>query len=1069
MVIRLLLAFVSSFVFASQSFAQFKVPESQLSYVETELKKVRDEYFSKADALNYKDPGADAKGGWRVSQAAWEKMELKIGYPPEPIRKILDVDPAKRSGAEKTSVRNFYLGFVNKKSRLQLQRLAERYGLLQAHKRAGEGGITQNKHYALAIQFWQRRFVDAYRMTTSDKPKTQAIVIKYLDSAARNYANDGWLDNSTNSLGHASRKAGCKHPIVRLLTLDLGTAELKKKVAKLRKDIPSVIADLQSDEYSPILRMLARDAHSDFFRLKNMVDGKELFAAEADKLEKKYNEAILEMLADESACPENIDFLENVLAEKAIRSTRGFRPGIALFEMLSESDLHDGFKAAALQRVGSRIGWARNVKDKDKYLKSAQESGELAVKLLPLSVSVVERLMADTFSSSQPEVLEKWFEVGKQRGPGRYFFVRNYFNMASQCSDADEQSKFILEMLSSDAFSADVPWNGLWLIKEGIGWNEKEVGRNKEVLLALEALLKKAPDQGKSPEWCKKEKQYLIHCLLYGGHFEDALRVAKELDGDFGRHEYQGQKMTLARLAKLCNQYARQIDESIDDGTFDATKVGETIEKLTETRMDMGTDEGTYIDELLELLKAVEAFEAGQWADLTPDAVHLTNWKSHDHSDWRATKNGVEAGADNKSITGRLEWRWKVKNEYMLEADIDVTPLKGFSKKHGAGAGFAISKGPQLYLPEVSISLDPHKAIAIMDCFREKSFWVKPRLNEKGPNRVRMRVWKDYFEFTINGHIGGQYVMTSDIPGYVILSKDHGMSLASFKNVRIRKLNSPSPTGQRLDDVSYWSKRLKLEPDSKDVQSSLKNAKSKRKKEDSGEKKQKVAVSPAKRAPVKVKEGLAAMWTFDQDLSESLSKQGASAALPIEIVDGKVGQGLLLSKKRTSNLIVAEGAGPIDLEKPFSVCFWVRWETKDGVLISQCDEKAGFMIDRTDGSLHVKHWRPGLELKSNIRGDLPMKTWKHITVIYDGSNDAKNLKIFVSGKKRTDSVSSGCLTEKAEELPAIDSSKTKLHFGCHRFGWRPFYGSSTVIDELRVYDRELSPKEVKQVSSYGLK
>ena len=116
----------------------------------------------------------------------------------------------------------------------------------------------------------------------------------------------------------------------------------------------------------------------------------------------------------------------------------------------------------------------------------------------------------------------------------------------------------------------------------------------------------------------------------------------------------------------------------------------------------------------------------------------------------------------------------------------------------------------------------------------------------------------------------------------------------------------------------------------------------------------------------------------------------------------------------------------------------------------------------------MSHCRPGLSLQSSIRGDLPLKTWKHITITYDGSTNSKNIKFFIDGKKRTDSFFSGHLLERAEKLPAIDSSKTQLHFGCHRFAELAYYGSSSAIDELRIYDRVLSPEEVEEVSSYGL-
>ena len=122
MAVRLLLfGVVFNAAFCASVFAQFQVPESQLTYIEKELEKARVTVAEKVSAINYEDPGEES--GWRVSQAAWEKMKFKIGYPSTKIEEMLAKDPANRNDIEKTALRNFFLAFVYEETKPELQLL----------------------------------------------------------------------------------------------------------------------------------------------------------------------------------------------------------------------------------------------------------------------------------------------------------------------------------------------------------------------------------------------------------------------------------------------------------------------------------------------------------------------------------------------------------------------------------------------------------------------------------------------------------------------------------------------------------------------------------------------------------------------------------------------------------------------------------------------------------------------------------------------------------------------------------------------------------------------------------
>ena len=828
-----LLTFVFAFVFNATFYAsvlaQFQVSESQLTYIDKELEAVRDKLAEKVTAINYEDPGEGS--GWKASQAAWEKMDLKIGFPPPAIEEVLAKDADQRSAEEKKSLQSFYLSFVNDKTKPELQSLAERAELLLLHKQGGRNGITDPIQLAITTRFWQRRVVDPYRVKNKDRAKIRKLTIQFLLRFADDFAEDGYLGNTTAGLGQECLKAGCRHPIFRTTSFYINTDEFTKRNTKAREAFPDIFVQLESTKYPPVLIMLARFAQYKFFRKTNKVNGRELDAEKADELDTAYNESILETLVQESKCPENISAFWELYGWTIATNFREERHRQACYELISKSDLHEGFKQCTLQRLIAELSTSRTLKPGvcEEYIDQAVEHGKEAVKQLPLSVLVVEQLARNTRSREEPETCMKWYKIGTQRAPGRYSLYRSYLRAIAMLSDFKAQEDFMVELLNSENFDAGVPWIGVRLIDVDVTYavhssDLKTIRHSKKVALAFEALLKKALNHGKSPAWCKQHKQLLCHVMLQAGDFDGAMRVGKELNGDFGSYQFNKQRVTLARIAELSDPLARETQQSIDAGTLDISKIGKTIDKLTEARMNMEPNESTYIDELMELLESINSFESGEWANLTPKTTHLSNWQGHDSSRWRPTENGLSVKTKNSSIQSLVGWRWKVKSEYMLEADIEITALEGRTKKSGASAGFAISNGRFISVPAVEILLNPIKATATMHAFRNKRFNVKPLLNPEGSNRVRMRVWKDYFEFTINGTLAGQYTVPSAIPGHVILVKRSGAANTIFKNVRVRKLSDPSPTGERIDDVSYWTTRLKSEPDSKDVQIALANA-----------------------------------------------------------------------------------------------------------------------------------------------------------------------------------------------------------------------------------------------------
>ncbi|MFK7768094.1 MAG: hypothetical protein AB8B55_12795 [Mariniblastus sp.] len=84
-------------------------------------------------------------------------------------------------------------------------------------------------------------------------------------------------------------------------------------------------------------------------------------------------------------------------------------------------------------------------------------------------------------------------------------------------------------------------------------------------------------------------------------------------------------------------------------------------------------------------------------------------------------------------------------------------------------------------------------------------------------------------------------------------------------------------------------------------------------------------------------------------MSESFSKRKSTSTLDTEIVEGKIRRELVLSQANNSNLVVAEGDGPVDLEQPFTFSFWSQWKSDLGVLFSQSSEDVELLVKLNDG------------------------------------------------------------------------------------------------------------------------
>ena len=145
----------------------------------------------------------------------------------------------------------------------------------------------------------------------------------------------------------------------------------------------------------------------------------------------------------------------------------------------------------------------------------------------------------------------------------------------------------------------------------------------------------------------------------------------------------------------------------------------------------------------------------------------------------------------------------------------------------------------------------------------------------------------------------------------------------------------------------------------------------------------------------------------------------------------------------------------------FSFGGWIKPQKKAGygAVIGKMDDAnqhRGFDLFVSDGpiSVHLIHSWPGNAIKVTTKKRLSPDQWHHVFAVYDGSSKAKGLQIFVDGELWDWKIEQNGLTE------TMKTDKTLL-IGSRHPGSK-FKGE---IDEIQIFDRNLSSQEVKQLAS----
>jgi hypothetical protein len=188
-------------------------------------------------------------------------------------------------------------------------------------------------------------------------------------------------------------------------------------------------------------------------------------------------------------------------------------------------------------------------------------------------------------------------------------------------------------------------------------------------------------------------------------------------------------------------------------------------------------------------------------------------------------------------------------------------------------------------------------------------------------------------------------------------------------------------------------------------------------------------------------------------------KPGRTSEGP-ELVQGRIGRGLRLGGENNVTLPL----GNFDRYQPFSLALWIKApDYKDRAVIIHRSMawtdagSRGYQLLIEDGKLSVGliHFWPGNAIGIRARQPVPIGRWTHVAIAYDGSSRAAGLALYVDGRKADCEVVRDKLTKNI-----TGGGNDVLTVG-QRFRDRGF--KDGMVDEIKVFDRALTPLEVAQL------
>jgi len=218
---------------------------------------------------------------------------------------------------------------------------------------------------------------------------------------------------------------------------------------------------------------------------------------------------------------------------------------------------------------------------------------------------------------------------------------------------------------------------------------------------------------------------------------------------------------------------------------------------------------------------------------------------------------------------------------------------------------------------------------------------------------------------------------------------------------------------------------------------------------------------PGAKAPVTKAMEAAKLGHFASAVDERHAANTPAENTP---VPGRHGHGLRLSGDHPVNTTL----GNFPRHEPFSVALWLQAPAARERAVLMHRSRAwtdaasrGYELLMVDGRLQwsLIHFWPGDAIAVRTRDPLPLGRWVHVAVTNDGSSRAAGLRVYVDGVAAPLEVVRDQLTRNI-----TGGGGDTITLG-ERFRDRGFQGG--LVDELRVFDRALTPLEAAEVAAPG--
>lgn len=212
-------------------------------------------------------------------------------------------------------------------------------------------------------------------------------------------------------------------------------------------------------------------------------------------------------------------------------------------------------------------------------------------------------------------------------------------------------------------------------------------------------------------------------------------------------------------------------------------------------------------------------------------------------------------------------------------------------------------------------------------------------------------------------------------------------------------------------------------------------------------------------------EGLAAHvpLTINSETEIPFAIDGAIDSVPLErqaiLREGHVGERAWQNQSELRPTF--DEIGDFDLDQSFTVSLWIYVPkgTTNGAVVARMDEAnqhRGWDVWLENGRVgtHLIHAWPENALKVVAADPIPVDSWQHVSITYDGTQKAEGLRVFYNGEPKNTNVQKNSLTA---------TTKTDVPF---RLGARHTSSPTNGVglQDIRVFTTAISPEAIAKIS-----